>query len=285
MSGSRKVLLVVADYKGERQEMFEHHFSPRNRAYCAFHGFDYVVSKGSDFRHAKSWCKLQLIDEMLRHNELADGDTVAVMDADSCLVNGNLPFQTPRTFSYAIDNAGSHSLGFFILNVNAWGRLLLDHLLDEDLFQRHSHELKWKHWWEQAAWYALAGIKYFNPFSEPDYGFLSAPTADTCFSIEELRQHVEIRDPRWNTLLLPDELNDVSTLNLRRHFKLVSRKKDTIIRHFGGGQRWRIEYAFKPVFPSPENADVSLHPDYEPPRPSFEKGKATTLSTENEAGD
>lgn len=38
----KKILLVFADYKDERQKFFDTHMSPRNQEYADKHGFEYL---------------------------------------------------------------------------------------------------------------------------------------------------------------------------------------------------------------------------------------------------
>ena len=192
---ARKVLLVVADYSDMRQVVFQECFSPRNRQYAAYHGYEYIVSRGDDFRQHKTWCKVGIIDRMIRQRELVDGDSVVVLDADMIIVNGTRKFGTDKSFCYAIDNCNTHCLGYFALNINPWSRSMLPCLLDESLYLRHRHEERSRAWCEQAAWYAICGIG--DPqgrcfLDVPDYGWHLQLTADTSLSLAELRQHVEV---------------------------------------------------------------------------------------------
>lgn len=284
MAAVRKVLLAVADYPDLRQGAFDEWFSPRNRQYAAFHGFEYIATRGDGFRQKKNWCKVDIIDRMIKKQELSDGDTVVVLDADMIIVDGTKPFQTNKSFCYAIDNCNTHCTGFFILNINPWSRSMLARLLDESLFERHRSEQRWEMWCEQAAWYTICGIG--DPsgqsfLSLPDYGWHSQRSADTSMSLAELREHVEIRGPQWNTTLLDDEFNNPGAENLRRFYVNRSLRQDTIIRHFAGGQPWRLDYALKPLFPSASNANASAYPKHEPPPVPVERYKTYRLPAQN----
>jgi hypothetical protein len=263
----RRILLVVADYPDARQRVFDVLFSPRNEAYCAHHGWEYMVSKGDDFRHIKNWSKVKIAERMIRRRELKDGDSIVVMDADMVIANGVQPFVTTKSISYAIDSCNTHCTGFVIFNVDDWTRSFLDRLLDEDLFWRHCDETRWRDWCEQAAWYAIAGIDLEETkscFTLPHYGWHSKPGPEVCMTLDELHAHVEIRGPEWDATLVDEEIDNSGAFALQARYVNRVRRQDAIIRHFCGSQRWRHEYASHPVFPSPENPDVSLFPNQEP---------------------
>jgi hypothetical protein len=58
----KKFLLVIADYKDQRQEIFDKYYSPRNKDYCHKHGYEYIESKGIiDFRSNPAWSKFLVI--------------------------------------------------------------------------------------------------------------------------------------------------------------------------------------------------------------------------------
>ena len=56
--------------------------------------------------------------------------------------------------------------------------------------------------------------------------------------VPELEEHVEIRGPEWNTTLLEDDAEDPVTQQLMKYNITKSKKEDTIIRHWAGGQPW-----------------------------------------------
>jgi hypothetical protein len=263
----RRILLVVADYPDARQLVFDVLFSPRNKAYCAHHGWEYMVSKGDDFRRQKNWCKVKIAERMIRRGELKDGDSIAVMDADMIIANGLQPFVTRKSMAYAVDSCNSHCTGFFILNVNDWTRSCLDRWLDEDLYWRHCDEPRWRAWCEQAAWYHIAGIDAWEAtpcLALPDLGWHRQGGPDVCMTLDELHEHVEVRGAEWGATLLDEEFDNPGALALQSRYLNRVRKEDVIIRHFCGSQRWRHEYAFRRLFPSPENPNVSLFPKEEP---------------------
>jgi hypothetical protein len=64
------------------------------------------------------------------------------------------------------------------------------------------------------------------------------PTEDMRYGIDELHQHVEILRPEWNTTLLEEDMNQAPEY-LHKFNIVKSKKSDTIIRHFAGGQPWQ----------------------------------------------
>ena len=64
-------------------------------------------------------------------------------------------------------------------------------------------------------------------------------SAKSLEEIEELEKNVCILDPSWNTTLLEEEF-DVIPHHLHKYCIVKSKKDDTRIRHFAGGQMWRI---------------------------------------------
>ena len=126
---------------------------------------------------------------------------------------------------------------------------MIDLILDEDRYKalndrvtRHEafghYSSFWHEFREQASWYSLAGIKRHSwiPFSQlPDYGWHSDKNEFTYYSLDELKEHVEILPAEWNVTELEGETEGHFNIN-------KSKKEDVIIRHFAGGQPWRIEW-------------------------------------------
>jgi hypothetical protein len=242
----RKILFVIANYKDHRQEIFDSKISPRNAAYAKRHNFDYMVSKGGDlFRGNPTWWKFTLVKDLIDRGELKDGDKITHIDADMVFARMDLPYETSRSFSYAIDNGNTHCMGNYTMTINTWSRKLIDLILSEELWQKYKSTRHWQEFREQACWYLLAGILQhsYRPFPDmANYGWHSYKTTDTHFSIEELKEHVEVRSCAWNLTLLDEELDRFSVRqNLGRYLINYSRKEDAIIRHFAGGQEWRVE--------------------------------------------
>jgi hypothetical protein len=248
-----KILLVIANYKDNRQKIFDEGISLINQEYCRVHGFNYIVSSGIETgRESPIWQKFFYVKKLLNENALKDGDKITVLDADMVFAkisyvspDKNFSYETGKSFSYAIDNGNTHCMGNYTMTINEWSRRMVDLVIDEERFQKYKSTEIWQRWAEQASWYSLCGIKEHSwiPFLNlPNYGWHSNKTDDTLFSIEELEEHIEIRPPEWNTTLLEEEADDPVSQMLQKYNIIRTKKENTIIRHFGGGQPWREEY-------------------------------------------
>ena len=242
----KKILLVIANYSDHRQKTFDEKISPITKRYCDKHGFDYLVSDGVETgRKNPIWQKFFRVKSLLSEGELTDGDKVTVLDADMVFAKDDKPYETDKSFSYAIDNGNTHCMGNYTITINEWSRNMIDLMLDEERYQKYKHLELWERWAEQASWYYLCGIKEhsWTPFTDlPDYGWHSHESVDPMFSTEDLHKNVEIRGAAWNTTLLEEEADDPISKMLQKYNIVKSKKEDTIIRHFGGGQPWREEY-------------------------------------------
>jgi hypothetical protein len=244
-----KYLLVIARYKDERQEIFEKYISPKNEDYCLRHGMEYLLVDNSvefeDFTRHPSWMKFYLDKKYIQEGRFKEDDLIVHFDADMVITKPEFEYTTSRSFSYAIDNGNTHCMGNYCIRVNEWSTSLVENILDEKFFQENKDNERWKSFWEQAAWYSLAGIveHSWKPFFEiPYYGFLSDPKEATKYSVADLMKHVEIKDSRWNTTLLSEEVDNPFSLALEQYNINKTPAKETIIRHFAGGQPWRNEY-------------------------------------------
>ena len=243
----KKIFLVIANYKDKRQQFFEEKISPINERYCRKHGFEYLFIKNtpSIFRGNPTWWKFTLLQEMLNDGRLKDGDIFTHFDADMVIVKDEFSYQTSKSFSYSIDNGNTHCMGNYSLTINPWSRKLIENILSEELYRKKSQSDHWLNFREQAAWYTLTGIpahSWVSFFDLPNYGWHLNKTEDTYYSLEELREHVEIRGPEWNNTLLAEEANDPVSKMLQQYNIVKSKKEDTIVRHFAGGQPWNPEY-------------------------------------------
>ena len=242
----KKIFLVIANYSDDRQDFFDKKISPINKRYCDKHEFDYVVSSGIDTgRESPIWQKFFSVRQFLNEERLSDGDKITVLDADMVFVSDHESYETKKSFSYAIDNGNTHCMGNYTITINKWSRRMIDLVLDEERYQKYKDREIWGRWAEQASWYFLCGIKEhsWTPFFElPDYGWHSNENIYPTFSIEELYENIEIRSSACNTTLLEEESDDPVSRSLQRYNIVKSKKEDTIIRHFAGGQPWREEY-------------------------------------------
>ena len=122
-----KYFLVIARYEGEKQEIFDNYISPINQRYCDKHGFDYVVIGNETsldlVRDNPTWWKFTIVQDWIKTGKVKQGDVVTHFDADMVIVKDDKPYQTDKSFSYAIDNGNTHCMGNYTITVNtpnAW---------------------------------------------------------------------------------------------------------------------------------------------------------------------
>jgi hypothetical protein len=245
----KKYLLVIARYEDERQEIFEKYISPKNKDYCLKHGAEYILIDNSwdvqVVRDNPTWWKFSIPQLLIEENYIKEGDSLTHFDADMVLVKPEREYTTEKSFSYAIDNGNTHCMGNYCMNLNEWSINLIKNILDEEFYQKNKDAQHWKDFREQAAWYSLAGIITHSWKSFLDthyYGFHSLPMSQAKYSLVELLRNVEIKSPEWNTTLLSEECDNPVSQMLEQYNIARSKKEDTIIRHFAGGQPWRKEY-------------------------------------------
>jgi hypothetical protein len=241
-----KYLLVIADYSAPKQEIFDNQISPRNKEFAEQHGYEYIVSKGRDqkFRGNPTWWKFTIPVEMIQDGTLKRGDKLVHFDADMVMCKPELDYPNDKSFAYSIDNGNTHCMGNYSLMMNDWSVGMLESMLSEELWQKMYRDPHWVNFREQASWYTLAGVvsHSWTPFFDLDnYGWHSNVTENMKYSIDELNEHVHILRPEWNTTLLEDDADDPVTQQLLKYNIVKSKKEDTIIRHFAGGQPWEVE--------------------------------------------
>ena len=243
----KKVIFVIADYPGEKQKIFEEHLSPRNKEYCDHHGFEYrVIKEGKKIRDNYTWQKIFQIKEWLDSGELQDGDCVANIDADMCMVNGKESIfpKEGKSFSLAIDNGNTHCWGWISFRINEWSRNMINQVVCDDRWERVKETKHGQEFREQATWYSLCGIPPHSwvPFTElPDNGWHNTDSEELYYSLEDLYDNVDLRGPEWNTTLLTEEQDDDVSKMLQTYNIVESKYEDTIIRHWAGGQPWNYK--------------------------------------------
>jgi hypothetical protein len=239
----KKILFVIANYKDERQQFFEQHFSPRNQKFADIHGYDYMTSKGGEiFRGNPTWWKFTLVKEMLNDGTLNEGDELLHLDADMRIDKFDNDYPCDKSFSVCIDNGNTFCMGSYKMKINDWTKKLVDNILDENLWQKKKNDPHWQAFREQAAFYTLCGIvshSWISFLTLPNYGWHQNKTEDTKYSISELNEHVQVLGPEWNTTLLSEEFSEIGPA-LMQYNITKSKKEDTIIRHFAGGQTWKV---------------------------------------------
>jgi hypothetical protein len=253
----KKILFVMADYPDWRQDFFNTWMSPRNKEYAKIHGFEYAEmlklpkeQEGRYFRNNPTWLKFKVVNDWIEQGLVVDGDIVSHIDADICVVDTSKPFQTSKSFGYAIDSCNTHCMGAYTITINEWSRKLMKNILDAARFERLKNMPHWQTFREQACWYTMCGIQPHSwiPFTElPNYGFHELQNDEVVYSLDELQNHVEIFPTEWNVTHVAGEgFND--------YFMIPTNRKKTIFRHFAGGQRWQKEYFTgntRPVWLSP----------------------------------
>jgi len=253
----KKILFCMAEYNDERQDFFINFTSKRNKEYCHKNGFEYLEllklpreNDGQFWRSNPTWLKHKIVRDMINDKTVSDGDIISHIDADMAIVK-NLPMETSKSFGYAIDSCNTHCMGYYTLKVNEWSRTMINKLLDEELYKRMKNNISpphknlitggpnWEIFREQAAWYTLTGIithSWKSFLDLPNFGFHSAKSSETIYSLKELNNHVEIFQPEWNVT----HINEEDGYN--NFYINPTKKEDTIIRHFAAGRKWRKEY-------------------------------------------
>jgi hypothetical protein len=247
----KKYLIVVAAYTDWRQEFYEKYTRNNNKKYCLKHGFEYIEHNEikEPFRGSFVWNKFYNIRNMIKDDFLKDGDIVSQIDADMAIVDHSIPFQTSKSFAYAIDSCNTHCLGAYTISINSWSRELIENILSEERYRKLNNKITtgsmgeqssfWQIFTEQASWYSLAGIQRhsWTPFLlMKNWGWHSCVDEDTVYSLEELYQNVEIFPTTWNVTHIPEEDgND-------KFYMIPTQKEATTIRHFAGGRKWQKEY-------------------------------------------
>jgi hypothetical protein len=249
----KKYLIVIAKYKDERQDFFEQIISPCNKNYCLKHDFEYIEIKNdyplSLVRDNPTWWKFTIIQDLIKNKTFKENDIITHLDADMCIADDTKAYETSKSFSYSIDSGNTHCMGSYSLKVNDWSQQLLENILSEERYKKLNNLLSvherfgyvncfWHEFREQASWYSLAGIKRHSdePFwNLPNNGWHSDKTEWTIYSLDELYKNVEILPTAWNVTEMEGESSCEFLIN-------KVDKKDVIIRHFAGGQKWRKDW-------------------------------------------
>jgi hypothetical protein len=251
----KKIIFAIADYKDERQKIFDNYLSPRNQEYCDFHNYEYrVIKNGIKYRGNYTWHKVYEIKRMIEDGEVKIGDYVCNIDADMCIVDGRKSIfpNDNKSFSLAIDNGNTHCWGWISFKINDWSINMINQILDDNRWERLKNTKHGQEFREQAMWYYMCGIishSWKSFLQMPFNGWYSDYNKnETYYKISELQQNVEIRGPEWNTTLLEEEQDDNISKSLQIYNIVKSKKSDTIIRHWAGGQNWNYqEYCNKEI--------------------------------------
>lgn len=250
----KKTLFVISKYNDNRQKIFDEIISPRNKQYCEKHNFKYVEIKNETplalIRNNPIWWKFFIIKDLVDKNKLNDGDIITALDADMYIVDIESKLYTNKSFTYSIDSGNTHCLGWYSLTINEWSKQLINNIVDEKRYIKlinkqtlhprfNTYSSLWQIWAEQASWYSLAGIKRHSDISFwnlDNNGFNSEITEDVIYSIDELKQNVEILKTEFNVTEWEGESS--CEFNINNNVK----RENVIIRHFAGGQDWNNIY-------------------------------------------
>lgn len=242
-----KILFQVASYSGEKKKLFKL-FSEKTRKFAEQHSYEYIIFKGCETYRNYNWQKMMHLDKMILDKKLKDDDIVLFIDADCCIKKIDIDYPCTGNFNYSIDNGNTHCTGIWSMRICEWTRRLVKNFLDDQMYAACKDTQIWKLWSEQAAWYTMAGIprhSWESYLDMKDFGW--DKTEDVYlrkyikYSIEELKENVTLLGPEWNTTLLEEEF-DTMPKYLKEYNIVKSKKEDTIIRHFAGGQNWRTDY-------------------------------------------
>ena len=182
-----------------------------------------------------SW---EIISNLIDDCKLVDGDKVFSIDADACITKMNENMTSDMSFGYAIDSCNTHCMGFYSLTINEWSRKFVKNVLNEQRYNILKDTPIWSMWNDQASVYSLFGIQRhsWTPFCLlSNNGWHSCVTEDTLYDIEDIKKNVQIFSTEWNVTHVAGE-------NLNEFFINPTHKKDTVIRHFAGVQKWNKDY-------------------------------------------
>lgn len=237
----RKVLVCYANYSGEKGDFFDTYTEKNFREYCGVNDvLPYIVKDRSthDIDRHPTWMSWKIISDLIDSEFLRDGDLVSSIDADTCIVKMKASLFTSKSFGYAIDSCNTHCMGFYSIKVDEWSKKFVKNVLDEERYHRLKNTPIWEMWNDQASVYSLFGIMRHSwlPFPElPHNGWGSSRTPDMIYEISEILERVEIMPTEWNVTHVAGE-------NFNEFFIIPTHKKDTVIRHFAGGQKWNKDY-------------------------------------------
>jgi hypothetical protein len=235
--------LGVFNSSDYRYDIFNNQIKQRNLEYCNHHGFEYLhINDVPLYRNHYSWSRLKFAETLI--DGLKDGDIITNIDADMCIVDGKISFQTDKSFAYSIDTGNSHCLGSWTLRVNDWSRQFIKNLLSEELFKKYHNDSLIQMWKEQGIFYYITGIKkpdgdceeHFNCFNQKlNYGFNEFDYGETLYTTNELLENIEILSQDWN----------VSYQEGEKYF--ICKNEKIIIRHWSGSIVWEPKYYNNPI--------------------------------------
>ncbi len=268
----KKFLTTFALYDDDKKNLYETHVKPRFERYAKLHGLKFIefnhanfkpkilhpefgdasrYGPGNLFRENLHFNRWVLFKKLLDDNNINDGDIIYNFDADIFIKEMNEYFEPDKTFSYAIDSGNTHCFGFFVLKINEFSRKLIDNIINRerwlkvseyDFFTENGNKKTKLHINDQWMYYTCAGIKPHSWISFHDLdnlGFHSYPTEHTVFSLDELKENVNVLPTAWN---VTSKFQDTEPNGEPNIYDINRVPKDKIIfRHFASGQLWDFE--------------------------------------------
>ena len=241
-------MLCIASYNDYRKEFYEKIIRPNNLKYCLKHNIEYIdFTEGvSPIRNNFIWVKTFKISQLLE--TINENDLLISIDADIAIFDHEVEFNLSqgKSFSYSIDSANTHNMGFHLLKNNQFSQNLIRELIDENRYQKYINNQEilnngetlsefWKGFADQASWYSLAGIKRHSdtPFWELEgFGWNSRIDENTFFSKEDLYKNIELLPSRYNVTELWGETEGTYNINNVSYRKVINR-------HFAGQQKFK----------------------------------------------
>jgi hypothetical protein len=238
----KKILLQVANYQDYKQDYFLK-FQEKTKNFALKHNYIYhhFDSKIGDRNY--SWQKIVRANQLLQDKYVNDDDIIFCLDADACIFDISNDFPCINNFNYAIDNGNTHCMGIWSMKICDWTKQLLINLLDDQRYEKYKNTELWNTWSEQGSWYTITGLprhSWTNFMLVNNYGWNSEVGEDTIYSIEELKNNINLLEPIWNTTLLEEDYDTTPAICQQYHI-VKSIKEETKIRHFAG-QQWRLDY-------------------------------------------
>jgi len=197
----RKILLCSATYKEHdpMYNMFRENIKPRFEKYCEHHGFELVIlyENYAPLPEMLGWSRLFWIKN---NKELQDGDIVAGIGADCCLINCKESMVFDYDFCVPIESTGMICMDFFIVRISDWSRKFLDEMCSLERIEKTkgTNEEVWK---ENGIIFQVLGLHIKE--DENKIG----ERKGTPFTKEELKQHVKILPVKWNVTYDPEDVN------------------------------------------------------------------------------
>lgn len=237
----KKILVCYANYSGEKGKFFDQYTEKNFRDYCNVNNVELYIVKDTNSHYVErhpTWMSWKIIDNLIESGVITDGDLVSSIDADTCIVDMKANIFTNKSFGYAIDSCNTHCMGFYSIRINEWSKQFVKNVLNEQRYQKFKDTPIWSMWNDQASVYSLFGIQRHSwiPFTLlSDNGLHSCITEDTLYSLKDIKSNIQIFPTEWNVTHVAGE-------NFNEFFINPTHKKDTVIRHFAGGQIWQKEY-------------------------------------------